>query len=288
MLMLTDATTNARTRSGLTAVLAVIVLGAACACAPAPTGTPVAVQPTSGSVTTTSSPTQAPPATKGTVPPTFEQPTAAADLASFFAAVDESDQRLTEAADAVNASFHGDLVTFDQSTIDAIGRAQPKAVAAAIPAGLDPAVEQAVLLVYSDLVSRFAALNGDMCVQLGTYPRAEINPDCFTNGHEAAVSLPGDTETARALAAASPATPATSPDSPAVAETMLRISYIDGVNMGCGSKGGFRATEPLTIEWNARPAPAEGSQPIAGSIQGGWFHATYDPAAGWVVGLYAC
>ena len=128
-------------------------------------------------------------------PPSTEASTttgrsAADDLVAFFDAVETTDRDLKAAADAVNGSIGVDAVTIEQSTIDAVDRAEPAAVAAAIPAGLEPAVEQAVLLVYSDLVSRFAALRQGSC--LYTQPRSELDPLCFSQGHAAAARMPGD------------------------------------------------------------------------------------------------
>jgi hypothetical protein len=115
----------------------------------------------------------------GTARPPADSSTSDA-LAPFFAAADTADAALAAAAAAVNDSYAGDQVTFTQATVDLLNRARPSAVAAAIPAGLDPDTERAVLLVYSDLESRFAALHGESCVQVGTYARAELDPHCFT------------------------------------------------------------------------------------------------------------
>ena len=102
-------------------------------------------------------------------------PDAAGDLVAFFAAVEVTDRDLRVAADAVNGSIGVDTVTFEQSTIDAIDRAEPTAAAAAIPAGLEPAVERRVARLQRPDVSVRLAENGVVHVprdppQVGSRP----------------------------------------------------------------------------------------------------------------------
>ncbi len=220
---------------------------------------------------------------------------AADDLVAFFDAVETTDRDLRAAADAVNGSIGVDTVTFEQSTIDAVDRAEPAAVAAAFPAGLEPAVEQAVLLVYSDLVSRFASLRQGSCLYLGTRPRSELEPSCFSQGHAAAERMPGDVRAARAAAEDSPPVVAPAPDSRAAAEVLLRIALIDGANRGCDSGGGFIATRPISVQWYTNPPvnpdtpeipPLDGEVGGLGVSAGFW--ATYATDTGWTVQLNAC
>ena len=223
---------------------------------------------------------------------------AADDLVPFFAAVAETDRLLRAAADAVNASFGADTITVGQATIDAVERSAPTAVATVIPAGLEPAVEQAVLLVYSDLVSRYAALHGDSCLPRRTIPRAELNPRCFTQGHAAAIRLTADVDAARTLAAATPPVVAPAADSRPVAELLLRIAYIDKTNQGCDQTGGFLAIDAIRIDWIAEPPPAPDIPPTEGHIGtcavlavdvcGIPFRATYTTGTGWTVDVVAC
>lgn len=209
-------------------------------------------------------------------------------LAPFFAAAAETDQNLKAAAAAVNAALQGDTVTFDQATIDAIDRGSPTAAAAAIPTGLDPTVEQAVLLVYSDLVSRYAAMRGGDCVNVSTRPRADLNADCFVRGHEAAIRTPGDIDAAYAAAAAAPVMVVSAPDSRESAEVRLRIEYINGANMGCGTMGGYLATQAIPVDWVADDSGAPDVPPTDGHVGGIAFTATYDAGSGWTVELRAC
>ena len=231
-----------------------------------------------------------------TPPPSATWAASAADgLVPFFAAVAETDRLLRAAADAVNASFGADTITVSQATIDAVERSAPTAVATAIPAGLQPAVEPAVLLVYSDLVSRYAALS---CLPRRTIPRSELNPGCFTQGHAAAIRLTADVDKARTLAAASPPVVAPAADSRAVAELLLRIAFIDKANLGCANTGGFLAIDAIRIDWNAEPPPAPDIPPTEGHIGpcavlavdvcGIPFRATYNTGTGWTVSVEAC
>jgi len=213
---------------------------------------------------------------------------AADGLVPFFAAVAETDRLLRVAADAVNAGFGADTITFSQATIDAVRRSAPTAVATAIPAGLEPAVEQAVLLVYSDLVSRYAALHGDSCLPRRTIPRSELNPRCFTQGHAAAIRLTADVDEARTLAAASPPVVAPAADSRTAAELLLRIQYVDEGNQGCDQTGGFLAIDPIMIDWIAEPPLAPDIPPTVGHIGGIPFRATYNAGTGWTVSIEAC
>lgn len=209
-------------------------------------------------------------------------------LAPFFAAVAETDQNLRAAAEAVNAGIVGDTVTFDQSTIDAVDRGAPDGVAATIPTGLDPAVEQAVLLVYSDLVSRYGAMRGGDCVYVSTRPRAELNVDCFVRGHEASIRTSGDVDAAYAAAAATPATVVPDPESRQSAEVPLRIEYINKANMGCGTMGGYLAVQTIPIDWVTEDSGAPEVPPTDGRVGGIGFTARYDAGSGWTVDLRAC
>jgi hypothetical protein len=209
-------------------------------------------------------------------------------LAPFFAAVAQTDQNLRAAAEAVNAGIVGDTVTFDQTTIDAVDRGAPDGVAATIPTGLDPAVEQAVLLVYSDLVSRYGSMRGGDCVYVSTRPRAELNADCFVRGHEASLRTSDDVDAAYAAAAATPVTVVPDPDSRESAEVPLRIEYINKANMGCGTMGGYLAVQTIPIDWVTEDSGAPEIPPTDGHVGGVGFTASYDSGNGWTVDLRAC
>ena len=248
--------------------------------------------------TTSTSPSPSTSIGPTTVSSSPQGPSAADDLVAFFDAVETTDRDLQAAADAVNGSIGVDTVTFEQSTIDAIDRAEPVATAAAIPAGLEPAAEQAVLLVYSDLVSRFASLSQGSCVYLGTRPRSDLEPSCFSQGHAAAERMPEDVAAAHAVAEDSPPAVVPDPDSRTAAEVRLRIALIDGANRGCDSGGGFIATVPIPVRWYANPSVRPDTPeipPLDGEVGGidvgagpVGFWATYAPSTGWAVELNAC
>jgi len=250
-------------------------------------GSTSAATPTiTGPITTSVGPEPSGDLSTATPPPSTMGAASATDgLVPFFAAVAETDRLLRAAADAVNASFGADTITVSQATIDAVERSAPTAVATAIPAGLQPAVEQAVLLVYSDLVSRYAALS---CLPRRSIPRSELNPRCFTQGHAAAIRLTADVDTARTLAAATPPMAAPAADSRTVAELLLRIAYIDERNLGCAQTGGFLAIDAIRIDWIAESPPAPDIPPTVGHIGGIPFRATYNAPAGWTVSIEAC
>lgn len=252
-----------------------------------PTATPPTAIPSTATPPTRSWPTSTPAVT--TAPPSPEpgSGSAADALVPFFAAVADIDARLSTAAAAVNAGLTDQEATFDQQTIDLVDAAAPWAAAQAIPAGLDPATEQAVLLVYSDLASRFGALRGGDCLQVGTVPRSSLNADCFVRGHEPKARLSADVAAARAIAESSAFT-APSPDSRAAAEVRLRVEYINKANLGCGTMGGFLATGPLPVQWSTEPSGDPQLPPTDGTVNGVRFRATYTGAAGWTVELLAC
>jgi len=283
----------------------------ACAGSPVPGTATMTPSPSTSSTapSTSAPPTSAPtsaPTSPSTSPPTSELPsttveepptdsetpgpaagTAADELVPFFAAVDEIDGKLGVAAAAVNAGMSDEYATFDRQTIDTVDAAAPWPAAHAIPAGLDPATEQAVLLVYSDLASRFGSLRGGDCLEVGTVPRSSLNADCFARGHVAKVRMPGDVDAARAVAESS-AFVATSPDSPAAAEVLLRVEYINKANMGCDTMGGYIATEPIPVEWSSEPSADPAMPPLDGKVNGVHFRAGYADPAGWTIELLAC
>lgn len=222
----------------------------------------------------------------GTARPPADSSTSDA-LAPFFAAVQTVDAALAAAAAAVNDSYAGDGVAFTQNTVDLVIQARPSAVAAAIPAGLDPDVERAVLLVYSDVESRFAALHGESCVRLGTFTRVEIDPHCFTEGHAAAVAMPADVAAARAAASSASPFSDAGAHSREAAEVALQVGYVDGNNEGCSSHGGFRATDPIDVVWNGDPSVVNGAASAGGRTNGVQFTASWT-GDGWSVRYQAC
>jgi hypothetical protein len=199
-----------------------------------------------------------------------------------------TDQSLKAAAEMINGGIGDDTITVDRATIEAIDRGSPFAVATTIPTGLDPTVEQAVLLVYSDLVSRYGAMRGGDCVEIGTHPLADLNVDCFVRGHEPSSRTPADVDAAYAAAAAAPGTVTPDPASRESAELPLRIEYINGANLGCGTMGGYLATQAIPVVWVTEDSGSPDVPPTDGRVGGIGFTATYDAGSGWTVNLRAC
>ena len=187
----------------------------------------------------------------------------------------------------MNAGIGAETVSFDRATRDAIAAASPDAVAATIPAGMGPGLEPAVLLVYSDLVSRYWSLTDHNCLQDDPYPRSELDPRCFAAGHVAADRFDADLAAARAAAAAAPPVVVAAPDSRGAAELAVRKEVIDLANSCAGGGGGYLATHPILVVWKAEPNAGGGPQ-WDGRVDDIPFRATYDATTGWKTELNAC
>jgi len=164
------------------------------------------------------------------------------------------------------------------------------AVASAIPAGLPHDRLESVILVYSDLVSRRAAMQG--FANAGDLPHLQPSTEMLSelaNGHEAAQRFDADLDAARSLAAATPPITVAPADSREAAEVLLLVRYVDVANEGCDSRGGGVVTELPAIEWVHTDAEASptGSE-TDGTIGGVEFTADLGPDGTWAVQLIAC
>lgn len=206
---------------------------------------------------------------------------AAAGLASFFTEVERSDLRIRTAAGLINGDVGATgAIEFRPETLAAMRAAwPPAAVARAVPAGLPPALLRSVLLVYSDLAARAAA------VAMTGHETGRVDQlSCLARGAAPAVRFRDDVAALRAQADAAPAFAAVPPDSRAAAEIQLRTAYIDGFNAGCG---GHVFTELTPIVWQTRTLPG-GEPPVDGTIGAASFRAGYKPGSGWHVTILAC
>jgi hypothetical protein len=287
-----------RRRRAPTALLALAVvsaaLGAGCSRGSGPTtvgapAVPQASDATNNPVSSTS-PRVRPPTSNSTAPtgPRADPaPTAAADLAAFFAAADVTDARIRAAAAAINRDIGPATVHVRRSTRTLILASAPRLPAKAIPAGMTPDLQRAVLLVHSELVARAAAFNGvDTTRTLPlTDPDSVRMLDAFRVGSVIAHRYPADLATARALAHASPPIRTVSPNSRQAAELALQIAIINGENNGCGSSGGYLYTAPRPVRWKTMVTDYGR---FDGTIGGIMFAATYTPATAWTVELNAC
>jgi hypothetical protein len=214
--------------------------------------------------------------------------TAANDLATFFSAAQQADERLKTAATAINGDVTGDELRVDEATADAVDAARTAVTEAAdvIPAGLEPDLLRSVLLVQSDLTSRSAAMNPALSV--GTRPMSEVEP-CLRNGGVAAARYDADLDALRSLADASPPVIVAAPDSRAAQEIAVRLREIYLLNNGCESCGGFVATDLSQVSFYDAPVVDPGTglrwDGLIGDVS---FRADREDGNGWRVELNAC
>lgn len=218
------------------------------------------------------------------------------DLQRFFAAAAANDRAIAAVAARINAAIGPEWVNFSPSLWNAALATRPDAVKAAIPAGMPKPLERAVLLVYSDLVSRSAALTGgDPCLQSQPIPRSELDPLCFKQGHEAKVKFRGDVAKAKAVARRYSKIVVAAPRSRAAASLAVKEAAIEVGNRGCVSAGGFRATKSFTVIWYPKPVYLESGGRYDGDVHYGrvtpgpgmQFRADWTNR-GWDVGLNVC
>jgi hypothetical protein len=281
-----------------TAVLLLAVtsaaLAAGCGRDPGPTivGAPAAPQASDANTSPASSDTprvrpSTPRSSPSTGPRSDTAATAAADLAPFFAGADVADARIRTAAAAINRDIGPTTAHVRRSSRALIVASSPRPAAKAIPAGMSPDLQRAVLLVYSELVARAAAFNGVDTTQtvLLTDPDTVRMLHAFRVGSGIARRYPADLATARALAQTNPPIHTVSPGSRQAAELALQIATINGENNGCGSAGGYLYTAPRPVQWKTIVTDYGRFDGTIGGIR---FAATYIPANGWTVELNAC
>jgi hypothetical protein len=202
-------------------------------------------------------------------------PTAAATLKEFFDLAAETDEELRAAAALINASGPP-WRAVNYRVMAAVQTADPVKVAAAIPAGLPHELLGAAILVYSDLVSRRAAMRGFAYARY--WETSEELTAELRHGHTAAQRFDADLANVRALATSVPEVRPAPADSRAAAELLLLLEYVEIANTGCDSSGGQVITELPRIAWNTQRT---------GSVGGIAFRAEPEPP-GWRVELIAC
>jgi hypothetical protein len=225
-------------------------------------------------VTTTSEPDPA--ATASASSPEV-QPSAAVVLEPFFAAAVAMDEQLHAAAVAINATGPP-WASIAEEVTSRVRAAAPEPVAAAIPAGLTQDLLQSVMLVYSDLSSRRAAMQSFSFA--GSFPYSPIDPLTeLANGHQAAERFDADLAAARSVAASAPPITVAPSDSRAAAELLLLVQLVNKSNFGCESRGGAVFTRLPVVEWHGSGG---------GTIAGIDFDATLDLGGHWSVSIIAC
>ncbi|HEX6417760.1 MAG TPA: hypothetical protein VFZ77_04665 [Acidimicrobiales bacterium] len=214
----------------------------------------------------------------GTTAVPADEPGATAVLAPFFSAAATMDEQLRAAAAAINGTGPPwDAVSEDVAA--AVRAADRAAVAATIPAGLPDDLLQAVILAYSDLASRRAAMQSFASSGTPFASTDELLAE-LGNGHEAAARFDDDLAAARSLAASTPPVQVAPPDSREAAEQLLLVQYVDKANAGCDSRGGAVVTELPPITWESDDGGTIGAPPIA-------FEAALGPG-GYRVEIIAC
>jgi hypothetical protein len=279
-------------------VITVLVTGDDEEAAPSRPGT--AATP-SASASATASPTQQP-TTSPTEEPTQPAPSAAEDLAPFFAATVRLDQQLKTAAAAINATGP----PWERITADVASKVQAAdlgPVSRAVPAGLPHDLQQAVILVLSDLTSRRMAMQSFSYV--GPVLPDEINTDQTNaklladlhNGHGAAVRFDDDLAAARALAADTAPIAPVPTQSRLTAEVLILVEYVRVANAGCNARGGAVFADLPEVVWRSVPGmpDAEGTVDIHVPEPSGEatvihteFNADLRPDGTWDVYLFVC
>jgi hypothetical protein len=87
------------------------------------------------------------------------RPSAADQLAEFFAGAARIDGKLRNAATLINGGVRQDVIVLAPATVAAVRGIQPHQLVGTIPGGMDRELLRSVMLVYSDLVSRRLAMD---------------------------------------------------------------------------------------------------------------------------------
>jgi hypothetical protein len=270
-------------------VIAVIALSLT-ACGRATTQTPGG-----GTSTAPSQPAQAsthataPASTHATVPAT---PSAATQLAAFFAAAARTDSQLRHAAALINGDIGARSIRFTPATIAAVRGIDLAPAAAALPAGLPAEMLREVLVAYGDLASRRGAFGGvdiygfsGHALPIGGMEAQSVLRG-LRNGAPAAARFNGDLAAARALAQRTPTVNVAAPDSRAALELALRLQAIGNRNSCSMMFGGYAPTSLAPIVW--QPGTGQHASHYEGSLGGVRFTADYTVQRGWKIIIYAC
>jgi hypothetical protein len=240
--------------------------------------------------------------------PAPRRPSAADQLAGFFAAAERVDQQIRQASRLIDGGFRGEVIVLDRATVAAAKAIDTKAVVRAIPGGLNPRQLRSVLQVYADLSSRRAALNRVLeYASDSPLPRGSTNGKdlltCLGHGTAAAARFADDLAASRALAAASAPVKVAPAHSRLTAEVAIRAHSIDLPNNGCGECGGV-APRPIVLHPIVWKRVDRGPGSVwDGTITTGLFTTTvndgvrlivlagmarYVPGHGWDTNLNAC
>jgi hypothetical protein len=238
----------------VTAVVVALVLVARGTDSGGPSGaqatTPAATSSTSTSPSATSTPS--PPTTTSAAPSAYDQ------LGPFFAAARRMDEQLHTAAANINAAGPPWYV-LDEKVASSVRAADEKKVLVTIPGGMPPELLRQVVMVYSELVSRRAAMTGFQTAHgfESIPPGVESTSSTesllaqLKHGAEAAVRFEGDLSAARATARSLPPFTKAAFGSRADMEIALLANYVHKANYGCGQTGGAIVRTPPPIRWTS-------------------------------------
>lgn len=264
---------------------AVIVTVSLVGCSrPGTSATPTNPTGSSGSVTTTTT-------AVAQVTASPRGPSAADQLADFFAAAQRMDDQLRATATLVNTGIGAQAMTFTAPMVDAINAIDPQSLVATIPAGLPGRLQDQVYLLFSELASRRYSFTPVLEAEPGQ-PLARDSQDGkrvlegLSHGTEPAARFAADLDAAQALARSEPPLAVAAPDSRAGAEVAVRAAYILVKNRGCASSGGWIQTTAAPITWQQGDNGA--GQRTDGTIGGITFRADYQPGCGWQATLNVC
>jgi hypothetical protein len=210
-------------------------------------------------------------------------------LAGFFTQSQQMDVRLRHAASLINAGFIGQTVQMDRASIAAIRDIEPLTLVRTIPGGLDRDLQRSILLVYNDLVSRRAAMNG-VIEYASTRPLRRDGAEarellaCLANGSRAAATFKKHLAAARTAASAATLT-AAAPSSRQTAEVAILATYIYGFNNGCASCGGQVLGDLPPVTWKNTTQLGTRYDGTVGNIL---FQARYQATQDWTINLNAC
>lgn len=217
-------------------------------------------------------------------------PSAQPSLAGYLQAVDAADRGLREAADLVNQDFGPTGLTLRPRTVAAVRAVDLHALVRVLPAGQPEDLARRSLLVFGELSSRRAALEGVLretgdgtrTVAAGSVGMSRLKA-CLANGGPAAARFARD-RAALGAAATRPFTVAPM-SSRLTGEMLLRAQYIQGHNLCCGSCGGYVPDRLAPVVWKHRTFA--GGETIDGTIDDGvGFEASFTDGR-WTVTLHA-
>jgi len=277
-----------RRRSAVTAAAGALVLAAVAGVVATRDGDETRTAAPPDDTTGTSVDTTATTSTETTATTAAPAASAIDGLAPFLTAAADLDVRLHEAATAINGAGPPwtDVPT---AVAEKVAAADVVPVGRTVPAGLPPDLWQGTILVYSDLVSRRAAM------QSFTYagpagPSSERLMLDLAQGQAAAERFDGDFAALNSRAAAAPPFEPGRSDDRATAEVLLLVRYTDMANFGCDSRGGWVATEPPPIVWSEEDPPdwMEPGWQHHGTIGTIEFSANLRADGTWEVQIWAC